>query len=100
MMGLFLAIEFVVALMRIPYLHRHGGLEIGAFSLSMFPRVIIIIVLQGALSLGLCAICAQPLQTLAAVSISILCGMVLMWAVVLNNHERARMLDILRRRKA
>ena len=100
MMGLFLAIELVVALMRIPYLHRHGGLEIGAFSLSMFPRVIIIIVLQGALSLGLCAICAQPLQTLAAVSISILCGMVLMWAVVLNNHERARMLDILRRRKA
>ncbi len=100
MMGLFLTIELVVALMRIPYLHRHGGLEIGAFSLSMFPRVIIIIVLQGALSLGLCAICAQPLQTLAAVSISILCGMVLMWAVVLNHHERARMLDILRRRKA
>lgn len=100
MMSLFLAIELIVALMRIPYLHRHGELDIKSFSLSMFPRVIIIILLQGAISLGLCAICVQPLYTLAAVSMSILCGMVLVWAVVLNDHERARMREIIQRRKA
>lgn len=100
MMSLFLAIELIVALMRIPYLHRHGKLDIKSFSLSMFPRVIIIILLQGAISLGLCAICVQPLYTLAAVSMSILCGMVLVWAVVLNDHERARMREIIQRRKA
>ena len=100
MMGLFLVIELLVALMRIPYLHRYGGLEMGAFAASVFPRVTVIILLQGFISLGLHSICAQPLYTLAAVCMSILCGIAFMWAIVLNTHERTRMCKIILRREA
>ena len=99
-MLLFLCMEALVAGMRIPYLHRHGGLDMKAFSSSVFPRIAFIICLQGAISLGLHAIGTQPLLTMAFICISMLCGITLMWAVVLNAQERARMMQIITRKKA
>ena len=99
-MLLFLCMEALVAGMRIPYLHRHGGLDMKAFSSSVFPRIAFIICLQGAISLGLYAIGTQPLLTMAFICISMLCGITLMWAVVLNAQERTRMMQIITRKKA
>lgn len=99
-MLLFLCMEALVAGMRIPYLHRHGGLDMKAFSSSVFPRIAFIICLQGAISLGLHAIGTQPLLTMVFICFSMLCGITLMWTVVLNAQERARMMQIITRKKA
>lgn len=99
-MLLFLCIEAMVAIMRIPYLHRHGGLNMAKFSCRVFPRIALIALLQGSLSAGLRCMGSQPFFTIASVCASILCGIVLMWAVVLNTQERARLKQIIRRGKA
>lgn len=99
-MILFLCIETLVAAMRIPYLHKHGGLGMAAFSSSVFPRIALVAALQTGISLGLRAIGSQPLHIMVSVCASILCGFTLMWAVVLNTQERARMRQAARRRTA
>lgn len=100
MMGMFLTIELAVALMRIPYLSRHGQLDSVNFTRSVFPPLLLIIALQGGISMVLHAISTSPFNTLCALTLSIACGMTIMWQIVLSNSERHKIWQILFRKKA
>lgn len=100
MMGMFLTIELAVAFMRIPYLSRHGQLDSVNFTRSVFPPLLFIIALQGGISMVLHAISTSPFNTLCALTLSIACGMTIMWQIVLSNSERHKIWQILFRKKA
>lgn len=97
-MVIFVAIELLVALMRIPYLSKHGQMSAGKFIHNVFPRLTLIIAIQGSLSWLFHELSTNTPYVICSLALSITCGIVTMWFVVLSSSERNRMKQIIIRR--
>ena len=95
----FIGVEFLAAVIRLPFLHRTGGLDIGGFVKGVFLREIVPV----AVSLAICFCCVHFIESdwrfLVTFSVSILFYALSIWYIGLTKQERDMMLSMVLKKK-
>ena len=95
----YIGMEFLSAIMRVPFLHKTGGLRIGLFIKNVWLREIIPFLL----SFFVCYVCVRYITSdwrfLITFSLSIFIYAVAIWLVGLTNEERAMLRSMVFKKK-
>ena len=83
----FIAIEAIVALMRIPFLHNSANLNMTQFTFHVFGKIIPLIIFMSCLSLALHQL-KYPLSFLVNLVVAAILGLLFIWFFVFTHEER------------
>ena len=96
-MVLYVILEVVVALVRIPYMHHKAGLDIGAY----FRKAILPVILHSAAVAIVCWLCVKGLhfdfRFFVTAACGVAAGLLAAWQFVLNSEERSFTKNALRK---
>lgn len=95
-MYLFIGIELLVALLRIPYLHYSGELNIGQFLKNVFGRICPLVVFMLVVTQMLHML-DYPFAFLPNMALSFILGGTFIWLYVLDNDERHGIRNIIKK---
>lgn len=95
-MGVYLLVEFAVAMARLPYLKKTAGLEVINFIKTILVRQILTVALISGISLGVHHISSSPLRFLYTVPIVVLLGLPVAWFVSLDKSEKQQLKKIIK----
>lgn len=98
-MGLFVAVELLTALMRIPFLHYQCGLSVGGYLRRVVWRILPLCLILPAVAVALQRIVALPYAFLINIVATGLCGLALSYYTVLTKQERHALLALFARCK-
>ena len=95
----FVGAEFLSAIIRLPFLHKTGGLNIGVFVKKVMGREAIPVLV----SLSICFACVYMFdgewRFLVTFSVSIVLYAIAIWFIGLTQHERTMLLSMISRKK-
>ena len=83
----FIAIEAIVALMRIPFLHNSANLNMTQFTFHVFGKIIPLIIFMSCLSLALHQL-KYPLSFFVNLVVAAILGLLFIWFFVFTHEER------------
>lgn len=86
-MYIFIAIEAVVALMRIPFLHNSANLDIAKFVSHVFGKIVPLILFMTCISWSLHQM-TYPLSYIVNMVVAAFAGMIFIWLFVFTSDER------------
>ncbi|MBM6993660.1 MAG: hypothetical protein I3J02_10440 [Prevotella sp.] len=94
----FMAIEAIVALARLPYMHIMAGLNVRNYIKTVFIANFWLIAFMLLLAMGLRHISDSHYRFLATIPLTCLCGAVFAWFVTFNSKERQRFTNIIKKK--
>ena len=93
-MYVFIAIEAIVALMRIPFLHNSANLNMTQFAIHVFGKIIPLILFMSCVSLALHQL-VYPLSFLVNMAVAAFLGLLFIWFFVFTQDERQMLKHII-----
>ena len=93
-MYVFIAIEAIVALMRIPFLHNSANLNMTQFAFHVFGKIIPLILFMSCVSLALHQL-VYPLSFLVNMAVAAFLGLLFIWFFVFTQDERQMLKHII-----
>ena len=87
-MIVYIIVELIVALMRIPYMHNVGGLSVGKFCREVFLRLFPLFLCLMTVSYMLCLVSVDVHRFFYTIPISVLIGIFVAWRFVFSASER------------
>ena len=88
-MAIFVATEFVVALIRLAYFHHLYGVSVTEYVRSIFLPILAVIIIQAAAALAVHHTLHSTLTFIIALGVSIAAGLAAAWRLALTKSERA-----------
>ena len=89
-MFLFVAVELLVALIRLPYMHLVSGLDMKHYIRTVLGRNSLLIIFMAAVSLSLKHTSTSAYRFFYSIPIAYIAGIVFAWTVVLTSKERKK----------
>ncbi len=98
-MGLYVAVELLVALARLPYLRHTSHLSMRHYIGAVYPRNLMLITVTALLSWGLHQVSSSAGSFFFILPVDCCLSCLAAWFLVLNNKERKTMIQIITNRK-
>ena len=95
----YIGIELIMALVRLPYMHKTIGIDVAHFIRYVFLRIIPLILLMLAVSNLLKYCIDMNLRFIVTIPVSVIIGVLYSWFCVLNREERTGLLNMFAKNK-
>lgn len=97
-MTVYVVVELLVAIMRLPYMHYAGGLCVVDFCKKVFFRLLPLFICLTAVSCALSYTSSHWWRFFFTIPVSVLVGIVVAWKIVLSDSERQKITNIIKKK--